>query len=71
MDRKDFRLQKRLDLRPDIIESVYAMLAEIDGVKNAWKLTERLQPQTLERLAQSVIITSTGASNRIESKEIA
>jgi Fic family protein len=45
---------------------VYSILAEIDGVKNSWKITEKLLPQTLERLTKSVIITSTGASNRIE-----
>lgn len=66
----DFRLQKRLVLNPAIVEKVYAIIAEIDGVKNSWKITERLLPQTLERLTRSVIVTSTGASNRIEGNRL-
>ncbi|MEI8295538.1 MAG: Fic family protein [Alphaproteobacteria bacterium] len=65
-DWKDFRIHKRLSLNHSVVEEVYANLAEIDGVKNSWEITENLLPQTLERLTRSVIITSTGASNRIE-----
>jgi len=70
MNWQDFRIQKRLNLSPAIVEQVYAMLAEIDGVKNSWKLTERLLPQTIERLTHSVIVTSTGSSNRIEGNRL-
>jgi len=63
---QDHRLQKRLNLNIDQIEHIYAILSEIDGVKNSWQLTERLLPQTIERLTRSVIVTSTGSSNRIE-----
>jgi Fic family protein len=70
MNWKDFRLQKRLTLNHDIIESVYSMIADIDSVKNSWRLTERLLPQTIERLTRSVIITSTGSSNRIEGNRL-
>ena len=46
------------------------MIAEIDTVRNTFSLTNRLLPQTLERLTQSVIVTSTGASNRIEGNRL-
>jgi Fic family protein len=70
MNWQDFRVQKRLQLNPSVIEEVYAILSEIDGVKNSWQLTERLLPQTIERLTRSVIVTSTGSSNRIEGNQL-
>lgn len=70
MNWADFRIQKRLALNPSVIEDVYQTLAEIDGVKNSWQLTTRLLPQTLERLTRSVIVTSTGSSNRIEGNRL-
>jgi Fic family protein len=66
MDWKDFRIHKRLNLDPSVIEVVYMLISEIDSIKNSWKIAERLLPQTIERLTHSVIVTSTGASNRIE-----
>lgn len=70
MDWKNFRLTTRLNLKAEIIEEVYSMIAEIDAVKNGWQITGRLQPQTLERLTHSVIVTSTGSSNRIEGNRL-
>ncbi len=46
------------------------MIAVIDTVRNTYTLTNRLLPQTIERLTQSVIVTSTGASNRIEGNRL-
>lgn len=66
MDWRSFRLSKRLALQPQIIEEVYALLAEIDAVKSAWKVSGKLLPQSIQRLTHSVIVTSSGASNRIE-----
>lgn len=66
----EFRLSKRLHLPAEVTEAVYSMIAEIDTVKNTYALTDRLLPQTIERLTQSVIITSTGASNRIEGNRL-
>ena len=66
----DFRLQTRLNLKPNIIEEIYSLIAQIDGVKNSWKLTSQLLPQTIERLTKSVIVTSTGSSNRIEGNRL-
>ena len=70
MSWQDFRVHKRLNLTSDIIEEVYAKIAEIDGIKNSWQITSRLLPTTLERLTRSVIITSTGSSNRIEGNRL-
>jgi Fic family protein len=70
MNWKNFRLQKRLNLPSKLIEATYATLAEIDGVKNSWHITKKILPQTIERLLYSVIITSTGSSNRIEGNKI-
>ena len=70
MNWQEFRLTTRLGLKPAIVESVYSMIAEIDSVKTSWKLTGKLLPQTIERLTHSVIVTSTGASNRIEGNRL-
>jgi Fic family protein len=67
----DFRVNTRLNsLKTSDIEKVYALIAEIDGVKNSWHITKKLSPQVIQRLTQSVIITSTGASNRIEGNRL-
>jgi len=63
---EDFRVNTRLNLSTTIVEKVYSEIAEIDAVKNSWQITEKLLPQTIERLTNSVIITSFGSSNRIE-----
>ena len=66
MDWRSFRLSKRLALQPQIIEEVDALLAGIDAVKSAWKVSGKLLPQSIQRLTHSVIVTLSGASNRIE-----
>ena len=66
MDWETFRLSRRLTPRQESMEKVYALLSRIDAVKNSWKITGKLLPQSIERLTHSVIVTSTGASNRIE-----
>lgn len=70
MDWRTFHLTKRLNLNPNSVEAVYALIADIDAVKNSWQTTERLLPQTIQRLTYSVIVTSTGASNRIEGNRL-
>ena len=70
MEWRDNRLSKRLQLSAEATEQVYAMIAEIDAVKNTYRLANKLLPQTIERLTQSVIVTSTGASNRIEGNQL-
>lgn len=70
MDWQNFRLSTRLQFSTDIVEKLYQMIANIDAIKNTFRLTNKLLPQTIERLTQSVIVTSTGASNRIEGNRL-
>lgn len=70
MDWQDFRVHQRLKLDHFVVEEVYSAISEIDVVKQSWHLTGKLLPQTIERLTRSVIITSTGASNRIEGNKL-
>lgn len=70
MDWKNFRIHKRLNLKTEIIEEVYSLIAEIDSVKNSFSLSNNLLEQTVKRLTSSLIITSAGASNRIEGNKL-
>lgn len=70
MDWTDFRIHKRLSLKEDFLERTYRTISEIDGVKNSWRITKNLLPQTIDRLTRSVIVTSTGSSNRIEGNKL-
>lgn len=70
MDWTEERLSKRLNFSAERTEALYDILAQIDAIKNAIKITDKLLPQTINRLTQSVIVTSTGASNRIEGNRL-
>lgn len=70
MNIHDFRIHKRLSLKHEIVEEIYTIISEIEGVKNSWQITKQLLPQTIDRLSRSVIITSTGSSNRIEGNKL-
>lgn len=67
---QDFRLTTRLQLSSEVVETLYTRIADIDAIKKTFHLTHNLLPQTIERLTQSVIVTSTGASNRIEGNKL-
>ncbi len=54
---------KRIEQIPSVIVS---KIAKIDELKGRWITGARLNPQVLGRLKRSVLITSTGASTRIE-----
>ncbi len=56
------RFAKRAILNQEILQKI----TQIDEFKGLWKGSLRLSPQTLGRLKRSVLITSTGASTRIE-----
>jgi len=56
------RFKKRVHLSNEILQKI----AKIDEFKGLWKGSLRLSPQTLGRIKRSVLITSTGASTRIE-----
>ena len=57
------RFDQRLRLLPP---AILTAIAEIDELKGRWVGGVQLNPQTLARLKQSVLVTSTGASTRIE-----
>lgn len=67
---KDHRLSKRLSFGSEQTEEFFTIISEIDSIKNTIRLTDKLLPQTINRLTQSVIVTSTGASNRIEGNRL-
>lgn len=54
---------RRLEILP---ASIWEKITQIDELKGRWVGGVRLGPQVLGRLKQSVLITSTGASTRIE-----
>ena len=49
---------------------IWGRIEEIDAVKAHWSAGIRLDPQILGRLKKSVLITSTGASTRIEGAKL-
>ena len=51
-------------------QKIQKLLTEIDELKGKWIAGIKLSPQILNRLKQSVIITSTGASTRIEGTKL-
>ena len=70
MDWLSSRLSSRLSFSPEVAERIYAAIAQIDSAKTSWRLTGKLMPETIQRLTRSVIVTSTGASNRIEGNRL-
>ena len=60
------RFNKRIKLTQDIL----AKIGRIDQFKGLWQGSVRLSPQILSRLKAWVIITSTGASTRIEGSKM-
>ncbi|MFH0771428.1 MAG: Fic family protein [Candidatus Omnitrophota bacterium] len=60
---KNNRFDQRLASIP---VEIWSKIAQIDELKGQWIAGARLSPQVLGRLKRSVLITSTGASTRIE-----
>lgn len=60
-------LDKRLS---ELDSSTVALLSQIDGLNGQWIGGARLSPQALSRLKRSVLVTSTGASTRIEGSDL-
>lgn len=50
--------------------NILTLIASIDELKGRWTAGANLHPQILGRLKQSVLITSTGASTRIEGAKL-
>lgn len=57
------RLDKRLQVIPP---EILTLIAQIDELKGQWIAGAKLSPQVLGRLKHSVLVTSAGASTRIE-----
>jgi len=60
---KNNRFDQRLVSIPS---ELWSKITQIDELKGQWIAGARLSPQVLNRLKRSVLITSTGASTRIE-----
>lgn len=66
------RLSQRLSkLSTKDVTSLLAKIAKIEEFKGWWKGTTTLNPQALGRLKRSIVVTSTGASTRIEGSHLA
>lgn len=64
-------MQNRLDKRLQNIPSdIWLKINKIDELKGQWIAGAKLSPQVLGRLKRSVLITSTGASTRIEGAKL-
>ncbi len=61
------KFEARLD---KISQELWVKIAQIDELKGRWIAGSKLSPQVLGRLKRSVLITSTGASTRIEGSKL-
>ncbi len=57
---------QRLAFNAKITHKLYGLISQIDELKGEWKAGAKLSPQILGRLKKAVIVTSAGASTRIE-----
>jgi Fic family protein len=64
------RLTDRLNFDFKISTRIIKLLTEIDSLNSKWQTQANLSPQMIDRLVQSVLITSTGASTRIEGSKM-
>lgn len=62
----DNRFNKRIHVTAEMLQKV----SRIDELKGLWQGSAKLHPHVLKRLKASVIITSTGASTRIEGAQM-
>ena len=61
------RFEQRLQ---SISSELWIKIAKIDEFKGQWVAGSQLSPQVLGRLKRSILITSTGASTRIEGSRL-
>lgn len=59
----DVRLQ-------NISQDIWIKITQIEAMKGKWEGSMKLSPQILTRLKKSVLVTSTGASTRIEGSKL-
>jgi Fic family protein len=64
-------MKTKFDVRlQDVPQDVWLKIAQIEGLKGKWEGNTKLSPHILGRLKKSVLITSTGASTRIEGSKL-
>ncbi len=61
------RFSNRLNSTPN---SIWSLITQIDELKGRWIGAANLNPYTLSQLKRSVLVTSTGASTRIEGSKM-
>ncbi len=61
------KFEHRLE-KPD--QHIWALIAEIDGIRGEFKAGLRMTPQAITSLKRSVLVTSAGASTRIEGSKL-
>lgn len=64
------RLTKRLQFSFEDTNTIYKLINDIDTLNITFQITEKLSHQTIKRLTQSVLVTSSGSSNRIEGNKM-
>lgn len=64
------RFTKRLQFEAEKAQKIYGLIGQIEELKGQWKAGVNLSPQILGILKKSVIVTSTGASTRIEGAKL-
>ena len=63
MDRREKRIN-------NVSQNLWSLINQIDHLKGQWVGGAKLNPQALGRLKRSVLVTSTGASTRIEGSRL-
>lgn len=64
-------MNSKFDLRlKNIPQNIWLKIAQIEAIKGKWDGSTKLNPQVLGRLKKSVLVTSTGASTRIEGSKL-
>jgi len=64
-------MNNKFDLRlKDISHDIWLKIAQIESLRGKWEGSTKLSPQILGRLKQSILVTSTGASTRIEGSKL-
>lgn len=66
-DLKRGKFDQRLNNIPN---SIWSLITQIDKLQGQWIAGAKLSPQVLSRLKRSVLVTSTGASTRIEGAKL-
>ncbi len=63
-------MKKFNDRIEKVLPTILSLLSRIDGLNGQWIGGANLSPQALSRLKHSVLVTSTGASTRIEGAKL-